>query len=43
VVGGLVHADARRLDEWVLTVNGARSFDLRSSIDEREGLAPEAR
>jgi hypothetical protein len=24
-----VHADIRSLDEWVLTVNGARSFDLR--------------
>jgi glycogen debranching enzyme len=33
-VGGLVHADTRYLDEWVLTVNGARLLDLRSDASE---------
>ena len=29
-IGGLVHADTRFLDRWVLTVNGARLLSLRS-------------
>ncbi|MGC9665273.1 glycogen debranching N-terminal domain-containing protein [Planosporangium sp. 12N6] len=33
-VGGLVHADTRYLDEWVLTVNGARLLELRSGLGE---------
>jgi glycogen debranching enzyme len=33
-IGGLVHADTRYLDEWVLTVNGSRLLDLGSGIGE---------
>ncbi|NJC71316.1 amylo-alpha-1,6-glucosidase [Planosporangium thailandense] len=31
-VGGLVHADTRYLDEWVLTVNGARLLELDTDL-----------
>ncbi|NJC71392.1 amylo-alpha-1,6-glucosidase [Planosporangium thailandense] len=33
-VGGLVHADTRYLDEWVLTVNGARLLELGNGLPE---------
>ncbi|MGC9665463.1 glycogen debranching N-terminal domain-containing protein [Planosporangium sp. 12N6] len=33
-VGGLVHADTRYLDEWVLTVNGARLLLLDSDLSD---------
>jgi glycogen debranching enzyme len=33
-IGGLVHADTRYLNKWVLTVNGGRLFNLRSGISE---------
>jgi glycogen debranching enzyme len=33
-IGGLVHADTRYLNRWVLTVNGGRLLTLRSGITE---------
>jgi N-terminal domain of (some) glycogen debranching enzymes len=33
-IGGLVHADTRYLDEWVLTVNGARLLELDEYVGE---------
>ncbi len=31
-IGGLVHADSRLLNRWVLTINGARLLRLRSAL-----------
>ena len=31
-IGGLVHADTRFLNRWVLTINGSRLLALRSRV-----------